>query len=192
MGTYGIEVRRTFLTLLDIYAAFSSLSDHRGRLNADNLVGPVSRKIYSASRDSLAKGGFIDSSGILHADGFLVRKVEAICKPATGGRVPKDWHKFATQYVVKDQPDSLGKTPEQFWRTLVGDRGPDGASPPSWYGRACEHAFKHDNASHVDTNQLINNGGSSVVAEFLKRVQSVTWNRRFGIVSQGGMGILPH
>ena len=83
-------------------AAFSILSDHRSRLNADNLVGTVSRKIYSVSRYSLAKAGFIDSSGILHADGFLVHKVEAICQPATGGPLPKDWHKFGTQYVVKD------------------------------------------------------------------------------------------
>jgi hypothetical protein len=75
--------------------------------------------------------------------------------------------------------------------TLAGDRGPDGTSPPSWYGRACKFVFRHEWSYSVSTTQLIKAGSSSVVGQYLKRVQCVTWNRSFGITVKGTMGIFP-
>lgn len=81
------------------------------------------------------------------------------------------------------EPDelSLDALPDAIWRTLVADRGPDGGNPPGWYHRACQTCFAHSNStSDIDTGYLIANPrSSSMMVEFLKRVQSVVWNRTF-------------
>lgn len=73
--------------------------------------------------------------------------------------------------------------PDQLWRTLVADRGPDGAPPPSWYRRTClECLQKTDRAGDLDIEGLkrgrIPHTSSSEIA-FLERVQCVIWGRRF-------------
>jgi hypothetical protein len=70
--------------------------------------------------------------------------------------------------------------PDPLWRTMVADRGPDGAPAPSWYKRACRHAIaKHNPNNDVRTGSLISDGNDSLGVEFLKRVRDVIWNRKF-------------
>jgi hypothetical protein len=170
-----------------------SSKDRPGRTNADSLVGMLHRKNYRASRDTLAKGGYINSEKCLEATGFIVDATSILGSVASDGDIPKEWLHIATLISERKAHDSgpPGSIPERFWRTLAGDRGPDGTSPPSWYGRACEFAFKHGWSYSVCTTQLIKAGSSSVVGQYLKRVQCVTWNRRFGTTEKGTVGIFP-
>jgi hypothetical protein len=71
--------------------------------------------------------------------------------------------------------------PERLWRTLVADRGPDNTSPPSWYRTACLHAISesYSGGDLITTELLKDPKCSQVVADFLRRVQSVVCNRRF-------------
>ncbi|MCJ1286512.1 hypothetical protein MMC26_005858 [Xylographa opegraphella] len=89
--------------------------------------------------------------------------------------------------------DSSVKVPDQLWRTLVADRGPDGNSPPSWYHRACLHCFANrNNTGDINTAVLIARGVPTMMVEFLKRVQSVVWNRKL-LQSENGrwFGLAP-
>ena len=75
--------------------------------------------------------------------------------------------------------DNTVKVPDQLWRTLVADRGPDGSNPPSWYHRACLHCLANrTNIGDINTAFLVARGEPTMVVEFLQRVQSVIWNRK--------------
>ncbi|MCJ1381026.1 hypothetical protein MMC17_004135 [Xylographa soralifera] len=75
--------------------------------------------------------------------------------------------------------DRAVEVPDQLWRTLVADRGSDGSNPPSWYYRACLHCLANrTNTGDINTAVLIARGEPTMMVEFLKRVQSVVWNRK--------------
>ena len=81
--------------------------------------------------------------------------------------------------------------PEMFWRTLVADRGDDGLDPPSFFLRACREAAGRGLASgSLNTIELINQGRSSIISDFLRRVQSVIWNRSMMTTKCGTIGIV--
>ncbi|KAI1743054.1 heterokaryon incompatibility protein-domain-containing protein [Xylaria scruposa] len=78
------------------------------------------------------------------------------------------------------QPKS--KVPDKLWRTMIANRDAHGNNAPSWYHRAALHAMAlTDNNGNLATQKLLNEGGDrpQIVTEFLKRVQGVTWNRKF-------------
>ncbi len=80
--------------------------------------------------------------------------------------------------------------PEDFWRTLVADRGPEGRDPLPFYPRACREVFQHSLDDTLDTTMLINHG-STIIADFLKRVQAVIWNRRLMRTKRSWLGLVP-
>ncbi|KAF7196751.1 Heterokaryon incompatibility protein 6, OR allele [Pseudocercospora fuligena] len=72
------------------------------------------------------------------------------------------------------------EVPDKLWRTLVADRGADGRNPPVWYYRACCYVMAHRSASgNIKTEEIIMNDPPQIVRDYLKRVQTVVWNRRF-------------
>jgi hypothetical protein len=75
----------------------------------------------------------------------------------------------------------LEKVPDQLWRTLVADRGPNGTNAPSWYHRACLNCLSHvDQNGDLDTKNLKKlDGTPNTIVQFLERVQRVVWNMRF-------------
>jgi hypothetical protein len=86
----------------------------------------------------------------------------------------------------KNNGQLLAKVPDKLWRTLVADRNAEGENPPPWYHRAALHFMAlADNNGHIGTREILDQGGSPddilppIVIEYLKRVQSVTWNRKF-------------
>jgi hypothetical protein len=90
--------------------------------------------------------------------------------------------------------------PDIYWRTLVADRGDDGNPPPGWYHRACEESYRRrdfgtSEYGDLDTISLlespIDDGNSSTMAAFLRRVQGVTWNRRMIATEYGYLGLAP-
>jgi hypothetical protein len=81
-----------------------------------------------------------------------------------------------------------------LWRTLVADRDPNGEPPPGWYHRASLHCLVSRTVNHRINTQNIPDKyvkEEGIVRDFLKRVQAVTWNRRFLETSDGLVGIAP-
>jgi hypothetical protein len=165
-----------------------------GRANADLLVGiPASGgRIYSASALTTPDDFEMPmtSPQSLYVRGFVLDTIEKLQAPATEGNVPVEWLRLAEWDPYKgDQP------PESFWRTLVADRDDKGHNPPSYYRRACEHAFaQRVMGGNLNTERLMSSAQSSeIMTNYLRRVQSVIWNRRLMRTSRGErLGLVPN
>jgi hypothetical protein len=149
----GIEAYRLPTWIRDtIESEFAPRSDKFGvqydRINARSFVGQPESPIYNAaagsraviSLESIEDPTLLDGEAcILVFRGYYIDSVAGngrLGGYAQHGNVPPDWPALAswTNHRTTSAPDS-------FWRTLVGDRGPDGGRPPVWYRRACEHAW---------------------------------------------------
>ena len=76
--------------------------------------------------------------------------------------------------------------PEKFWKTLVADRDSNGRKLPSYFQLACRYAFDgRATGGDLSTSELPTRGKCpTIVTEFLRRVQSVVWDRAL-ILSNG-------
>lgn len=158
-------------------SAFGVLEDGSfGRKNCDSFVGSPNRKTYNASAGrSLMEHEL--SQGSLLVRGLKVDTIAACLPRASGGIV---WREALHMAGWNEQSDKFDAVPEKLWRTLVADRSPDGSPPKSWYQRACLYTLAQTSSTGVvDTSALIQSGGPSIMVEFLERVQSVVWNRKF-------------
>ena len=69
----------------------------------------------------------------------------------------------------------------------MADRGHGGRNPPTYFPRACKESMKFKaktmskTRGNLDSKKLINEGRCTIVAEFLRRVQEVIWNRQLMI-----------
>ena len=187
------------------YDMYSQAGVHElkmGRKNADTLVGlpPSNQSLmrnYNAAqtkvvcRKSLKFRRRAEMKRYsMYVKGFVLDSIAEVQPSSQGGAIPRQWAKAAGW---RNAPDS--DPPDDFWRTLVADRGRDGRNPPVYYSRACKESFFKGGLSsgRVDTTDLISNERCSVVAQFCRRVQSVIWNRslvktkhteRLGLASQ--------
>ena len=164
-----------------------------GRQNADSLVGlPGLNQInYNAAGTKevnmrVLKFWKRESSYSMYVQGFELDKVSKVEVASQGGAIPKDWVDQA-EWNDTDEEDP----PEEFWRTLVADRGRHGQNPPTYYARACKESItKGLRSGALNTSALINDGRCSVVAEFFRRVQAVIWNRSLMRTKAGHLGIV--
>ncbi|RYP54282.1 hypothetical protein DL768_000856 [Monosporascus sp. mg162] len=122
----------------------------------------------------------------LYVTGFELDEVEIVKDASQGGNIPKSWLDLGDweEPYFKDPPD-------QFWRTIVADRGRDNRNPPYYYARACkESVHKGGIASgRVNTMALINNERNSIVTEFCRRVQAVIWGRSLFKTKDNKLGL---
>jgi hypothetical protein len=174
----------------DMFFQPGSDAQRMGRKSADTLVGmpPTSQGLqrnYSA-----AGARAVDSKTLrfrlqkdlqtgephysLYVKGFILDKVAELRPASQDGAIPREW---ADLDLWANCPDD--DPPDEFWRTLVADRGRDGKNPPVYFSRACKDSFQKDGLSGgaVNTSNLINDERCSVLAQFCRRVQSVIWNR---------------
>ena len=117
----------------------------------------------------------IQDAHCMFVKGFILTEVAETTDSSQAGSIPEEWFKLAG-WATKDYSEPN----EEFWRTLVADRGKDGRNPPSYYSRACkESVFKGGLPSgSVSTTDLINNERNSIITQFCRRVQAVIWNRQ--------------
>jgi hypothetical protein len=163
-----------------------------GRQNADSLVGlPGLNQInYNAAGTKevnmeVLKFWRRKSSYSMYVQGFQFDKVNKVEVASQGGAIPKDWVDQVGWKDTREDP------PEEFWRTLVADRGRHGQNPPTYYARACKESItKGLRSGALNTTALINDGRCSVVAEFFRRVQAVIWNRSLMRTDMGHLGIV--
>ncbi|KAI8630405.1 heterokaryon incompatibility protein-domain-containing protein, partial [Xylariaceae sp. FL1651] len=168
-----------------------------GRVNADPLVGAPEdgHKNYSAAQaqDMNIKAvrfrkRLVLNHYSLYVKGFLFDEVEVVTDASQDGFIPASWIELgAWDEPEKDYP------PDNFWRTLVADRGRDNRNPPYYFARACrESAIKGGlRSGGINTTALINNERNSIIAEFCRRVQAVIWNRRLFKTKRGVLGLGP-
>jgi Heterokaryon incompatibility protein (HET) len=170
------------------YAMYSHPGMHSskmGRKNADSLVGlpTLTQRNYNAAerkgvdmktlrfrkRPNVGQGHYS-----LYLKGFQLDTITDVYHSSQGGSIPSEWAKAGGWHKAPKGPP-----PDEFWRTLVADRGRDGRNPPVYYARACQESFLKGGlmSGSVNTTDLINNERCSVVAQFCRRVQAVIWNR---------------
>ncbi|KAI1163236.1 hypothetical protein F5B18DRAFT_621137 [Nemania serpens] len=119
----------------------------------------------------------------LHAKGIIIGTIKWCSSPAAKGVITRT---CLERGGWKFDGQSQHKVPDKLWRTMVVDRDADGNNTPLWYHRAALHAIAlANNNGDLATQELLNKGDmvgrrqSQIVTQFLKRVQGVTWNRRF-------------
>ncbi|TAQ90353.1 hypothetical protein B7494_g1332 [Chlorociboria aeruginascens] len=163
-----------------------------GFIESYAFVGPPTQKVYNTSGSASPRISLDRQSSSLSVLGFRLGTIDRHLPRTADGIVWKDTFQMAglRQYSL-----DLSTVPEMLWRTLVADRDPNGSSPPSWYHRACLYSLAHastiDNGD-LDTSLLLRSPGSSSEREFLERVQTVTWNRKFFTMTpKGRFGIGP-
>jgi Heterokaryon incompatibility protein (HET) len=174
-----------------------TMFDHRTaglrmeRRNADPLVGlpGVGQRNYSAAGTravTMIKPQFKRRKRYysMFVEGFILDEVKAVYEVARLGNIPSTW------LQAGGWPNTNKDPPQEFWRTLVADRGPNGRNPPSFYPRACKESVANLKlGGTLDTRQLIHEGRCTIVAEFLRRVQAVIWNRCLMRTREGRLGL---
>ncbi|KAN0108639.1 Heterokaryon incompatibility protein (HET) domain containing protein [Hyaloscypha variabilis] len=181
------------------YSFFTHPGSHSVRLrrkNADTLVGLPNafQRNYNA-----AETREVDHKSLrfkkrlkhnmhfsMYVKGFVLDVVDHVFAASQGGAIPQEWIDAAGWEDV-DRMDP----PDEFWRTLVADRGCDGRNPPVYYSRACKESFLKGGlpSGSVSTSDLINNERNSIVAQFCRRVQAVIWNRSLIKTKSMNMGM---
>ena len=164
------------------------------RANADPLVGsPMDghRNYNAAGSEKLHidilkfKKRPVLGHYSLYVNGFELDTVEVVADASQLGSIPRDWLKLGGWEDLKRDP------PDQFWRTIVADRGRDNRNPPYYYARACKESVNKGGhlGGSVNTAALINDEQNSIVAEFCRRVHAVIWNRCLFKTKMGRLGL---
>lgn len=190
------RTKETLPSWIPTLAQLAFKPDSRGvrtRVKADPLVGMPGigkKRNYNASQQYPAKWSFgkVSAEKSLLVDGFVLDTIDIKSLPAQQGNVPYEWLLTGGWKNPADLP------PDRFWRTLVGDRGPDGENPPTYYQRACRHAYAMGvEEDDLRTERSIIEGCPDMVAGFLKRVQSVVWQRCMIKTKQNNLlGLVPY
>ncbi|KAF2704190.1 HET-domain-containing protein, partial [Pleomassaria siparia CBS 279.74] len=177
------------------------------RQNADPLVGlpdQSGHRTYSAAGDralnletvKFRKWKFFENPKShypvysMWVSGFVLDEVSTVEHLAQNGNFPYQWL-WAGGWTNMDQYPE-----ESFWRTLVADRGHLGLNPPTYFPRACKEAMKFKaktmsrTGGNLDTNKLIHEGRCTIVAEFLRRMQEVIWNRQLMRTKDNRLGLV--
>ena len=166
------------------------------RANADTLVGApgLGKRNYNASKStkvvpgpgSAWRFGTGAEAYSMFVEGFIIDEVHKKGPYAPDGIILNEW------LAAGGWDDHTAEPPDQFWRTLVADRGPNGLNPPTFYPRACKAARNQSvKGSHISTSSLVHYGKSTIVAKFARRVQEVIWMRRLITTERELLGLAP-
>ncbi|CAD6591406.1 MAG: hypothetical protein ASARMPRED_005377 [Alectoria sarmentosa] len=162
------------------------------RANADTLVGPpgLGKRNYNASGDFIVTDKWKFGEGLkvrsMYVEGFVIDFIQRKKPYAADGIILNEWLSAGGWIDMSALP------PDEFWRTLVADRGPNGVNPPTFYPRAFKAAWNQSvKGGHISTSTLVHNGKSTIVAKFLRRVQEVIWMRRLIITEHEFLGLAP-
>lgn len=174
-----------------------------GRKNADPLVGipQDGHRNYSAGQSNevdLKSLKFRRRARLghysLYVNGFRFDRVKEVAQVSQAGQIPASWLDLAgweSARRLRSIDDDPGDPPDEFWRTLVADRGRHDRNPPYYYARACKETIMKGGlrSNAVDTTALIYNERNSIIAEFCRRVQAVIWNRALIRTEKGILGL---
>jgi hypothetical protein len=136
----------------------------------------------TSQRRSSGKEPLIETAlftGTLYAKGVILRRISRVSSRVVDGTISDDCLAMAGWKAG----DDVNNISDCLWRTLVADRAADGTSAPFWYRRACMDCLhKASPDGDLNTSKLLANRSlPETVLEYLKRVQSVVWSRKFFI-----------
>jgi hypothetical protein len=116
-------------------------------------------------------------TGTLYAKGLLLSRILRVSSRVVDGTISDDCLAMAGWRAGSD----VNNIPDCLWRTLVADRAADGSSAPFWYRRACMYCLhKASPDGDLNTSKLLANRSlPDTVLEYLRRVQSIVWSRKF-------------
>ncbi|KAL8784217.1 MAG: hypothetical protein Q9213_004109 [Squamulea squamosa] len=156
-----------------------TLGEKINRINANPLVGlPLGHRSYGAAgtrKLDIKSLKFLKRPEYyaMFVKGFVLHRVGVLEERSQSGHLPKKWFNACGWWDWNHDP------PEDLWRTLVANRGPDGRNPLTFYPTALRVSTdKGWHGTILDTHELINHGRCSIVAQFLRRVQEVVWNKK--------------
>jgi hypothetical protein len=112
--------------------------------------------------------------------GLAIGTVSYRNQPFADGVIPKEcleklgWSFDWRATAVKEVPD-------QLWRTLVADRGPNGGPKLQTYRRGCQHCLVClTRNGHINIREVLRESENiGYTRPFLERVRAVTWDRSF-------------
>lgn len=127
--------------------------------------------------------GIIDIRCRLRIRGFEMDNITWAFGPVAEGLIQKQ---CLDRCGGVNLQESIYELPDKLWRTLVADRDAEGQNTPPWYHRAALHAMAlvggdangHFNVPRYLQQQSVRKH-PKIIVEYLKRVQAVTWNRKF-------------
>ena len=109
----------------------------------------------------------------MFVEGFIYDEIGRIEEIARDGNLPMAW------LTAGNWRDHNQDPPDELWRTIVANRGPDGRNALTFYPTAFKESLKKGRQGDIlKTAYLIHYGQCSIVAQFLRRMQAVIWNRR--------------
>lgn len=128
----------------------------------------------------------------LFAKGIPLGIIKQISASIAQGLITNECLKIGG-WVENVYPDLPAKAPERLWRTLVADRDSTGKKPPHWYSRVCGECLSQTIEGELNVQAILDGVESSAVAQFLKRILSVTWNRKIFQAGDAGqfLGLAP-
>ena len=165
--------------------AFRVLDDNRYcRANADSLavLTSTSQTLYSACGKGVLLAWyecFYPNTLSLAVEGFELGIVDVVAPPAMNGILPKEWR------TIGGRSKKSNASEDWFWRTLVADRDCTGLACPAWCKLASEHVLQNSDGHDLDIRRLMFESSPGIVFDFLRRVQSVIWERRLATLGQG-------
>jgi hypothetical protein len=154
------------------------------RVNAEGLVGPATKKVYNASdnRPAEARFGIDDVSkcynGSLYAKGIILGRVDELSVRMADGIVNQECFDLIGG-VERNDHGKLEGIEDSLWRILTANRGPNGERVPSLFRIALLHLLQqYPKMTSLDTIDLCEKEQPEHIEDFLRHVQSMTWNRR--------------
>jgi hypothetical protein len=171
----------------------------KGRVNGDGMVDSIDSlngQVYNASsgftgidfsisRDPappkqqiLPRSQWLYSTSIpytLTTKGYRIGRITKISTCMSQGVISREALELGG-WEPRSAPEDA---PNELWRTLVANRGPNGTPAPAWYRRAFVESLRHVDGHELDTNAVKNlEQTPKTITSFLNRVQQVVWNRR--------------
>ncbi|KAI4712549.1 hypothetical protein J4E89_002817 [Alternaria sp. Ai002NY15] len=167
-----------------------------GRANADPLVGSPrdGHRNYSAAQTEAVQLDYLKfrkrpnmGHYSLYVTGFRVDEIDEVKDASQGGSIPNSWLELSKW----EPPYGENDPPNDFWRTIVADRGADNNNPPYYYARACRESVDKGGreSGSVNTTALIQNERNSIIAAFCRRVHAVIWGRSLFRTEKGRLGL---
>jgi hypothetical protein len=116
----------------------------------------------------------------MYVTGFRLDVIKHPGSRVARGVIPRECLELTGWQWPEHHDDvDIPEIPDEIWRTMVADRGPDGDNPPIFYQRACQKCLAQSINGDIEIMKLMETIKDVMVIDFLKRVEKVTWNRKF-------------
>jgi hypothetical protein len=201
----------TWILLVDDSAFGRGEEVFDGRKAADSLVGlPGCSQYHASGKGSQEKDPIVEfptdmpldeddaydgersSQNAPKSTQLVLHNTTLIVTGLAIGTVSFRNQPFADGVIPKECLEKLGwsfdwratevkEVPDQLWRTLVADRGPNGGLKLQTYRRGCEHCLVYlTRNGHINIREVLRESeNTGYTRNFLERVRAVTWDRSF-------------